>query len=83
MTDTESETLILLREVPQLLPCRPNGRRLHISAFNRWAQRGVQGVRREVFRIAGATYTTREALQRFTPLTSPGEVFSTSLLTVV
>jgi len=65
MIDTASETLIPLREVPRLLPCRPNGKTIHISAVYRWAQRGVRRVRLEVLRIGGTTYTTREALQRF------------------
>lgn len=65
MIDTASEALISMRDVPRLLPYRPNGKRLHISAVYRWAQRGVRGVRLEVIRIGGATYTTREALQRF------------------
>jgi hypothetical protein len=65
MIEIESETLIPLREVSKLLPVRPNGRRVHISAIYRWVQRGIKGVRLEAIRIGGTTYTSREALQRF------------------
>lgn len=58
------ESLVPLREAPKLLPTR-NGKRLHISTLFRWVQRGVDGVKLEVLRIGGTTYTSREALQRF------------------
>jgi hypothetical protein len=63
--DIGNEQLISLREVPKLLPARDNGKRVHISAVYRWAQRGLHGNRLEVVRIGGTTYTSREALQRF------------------
>ena len=65
MIDLTAENLIPLRAVPRHLPPRPNGKRLHVSAIYRWAQRGVRGVRLELIRIGGTAYTTREALQRF------------------
>ena len=65
MIEIENEQLISLREVPKLLPARGNGKRIHISAVYRWAQRGVRGTRLEVIRVGGTTYTSREALQRF------------------
>lgn len=75
MIDLSTENLIPLRAVPRHLPPRPNGKRLHISAVYRWAQRGARGVVLETIRIGGATYTSLEALQRFAEhLTgSPGQ----------
>lgn len=72
MIDLENEKLITLREVPKLLPPRPSGRRLHISAVYRWVYRGVRGVRLESIRIGGMLYTTREALDRFSKQLSSG-----------
>lgn len=68
---------MLLRDVPRHLPVRPNGKRLHISAVYRWTMRGVQGVRLETVKVGGSTYTSREALQRFSErLTGSPEVRS-------
>lgn len=65
MIDTASEILVPLRDVPRLLPPRPNGKRLHISAVYRWTLRGIKGIRLETVKVGGSTYTSREALQRF------------------
>lgn len=65
MIDVTQESLMLLRDVPRHLPVRPNGKRLHISAVYRWTMRGVKGVRLETMKLGGSTYTSREALQRF------------------
>lgn len=65
MIDISQERLIALREAPRHLPARPNGKRVHISACYRWINRGVRGVRLEVIRVGGSTYTSLEALQRF------------------
>lgn len=66
------ETLVPLSEVPKMLPLRPNGKRVHISACYRWAGRGVHGIKLEVIRIGGSTYTSREALARFAAALSAG-----------
>lgn len=72
MIDLAAEKLIPLRDVPSCLPLRPNGNRLHISAVYRWTLRGIKGVVLETVRIGGTTYTSREALQRFSErLTGP------------
>lgn len=65
MIDLSTEKLIPVREVPKLLPPRPTGKRVHVSAVYRWIQRGVRGVRLETITIGGTTYTSTEALQRF------------------
>ena len=65
MIDLNNEDLVPIGQVPALLPSRPNGRRLHISAVYRWVQRGARGRRLEALQIGGTTYTSREALQRF------------------
>ena len=54
-----------IHDVPAMLPVRPNGKRVHISAVYRWASKGVRGVRLQTVRIAGALYTTREAVEDF------------------
>ncbi|WKZ57702.1 MAG: DUF1580 domain-containing protein [Bdellovibrionota bacterium] len=59
------ERLVPLRDVPRLLPVRPNGRRTHLSVIYRWTSSGVAGVVLESIRIGGSTYTSVEALQRF------------------
>ena len=81
MIDLASEQLVPLQQVPRLLPPRVTGKRVHLSAVYRWAQRGVRGVRLEVVRVGGTTYTSREALQRFAapppslvPVTPPDPV---------
>jgi len=65
MIDAANETLVALRDVPRCLPARPNGKRLHISAVYRWTLRGIKGVVLESIRIGGTTYTSQEAIQRF------------------
>lgn len=65
MIDIAHEQLVPLQQVPRLLPPRLSGKRVHVSAIYRWAQRGVRGNRLEVIRVGGTTYTSREALQRF------------------
>lgn len=71
MIDISQETLVPIREVPRLLPPRPNGKRVHISACYRWLSRGVKGIVLESVKIGGSTYTSREALQRFAEQLSP------------
>lgn len=67
MIDVQHEQLVPVREVPGLLPQQPrSGKRIHISAVYRWIKRGVRGVRLEAVKIGGTTYTSLEALQRFT-----------------
>lgn len=65
MIDIENETLIPIGDVPSRLPPRPNGKRVHISAIYRWMSRGVRGIKLEVIKVGGSTYTSLEALQRF------------------
>lgn len=65
MIDLTRETLIPIRAVPDRLPRRPSGKKLHVSAVYRWLQRGVGGVRLESVKIGGTTYTSVEALARF------------------
>lgn len=65
MIDATNENLVALRDVPRCLPVRPNGRRLHVSAVYRWTLRGIKGIVLESIRIGGTTYTSREAIQRF------------------
>lgn len=65
MIPIQSENLIAIRDVPKHLPARPNAKRVHISACYRWISNGVRGVVLESWTIGGTTYTSLEALQRF------------------
>ncbi|MGP1346171.1 MAG: DUF1580 domain-containing protein [Phycisphaerales bacterium] len=65
MVDLRNEQLIEIKSVPKLLPCRPSGKRVHISAVYRWISRGVRGVRLETIAIGGTRYTSIEAIERF------------------
>jgi len=72
MIDVSRETLVLIRDVPRLLPPRPSGKRLHVSAVYRWLLTGVQGVVLDSIKVGGSTYTSVEALQRFAEAQSQG-----------
>lgn len=65
MIDIETEQLVPIGQVPRLLPPRPNGRRVHISAVYRWMSRGIREAVLESVKVGGSTYTSKEALQRF------------------
>jgi len=65
MIDIHQEQIIPLSAAPRHLPKRPSGKKIHISAVYRWISRGVRGVVLESARIGGCTYTSLEALQRW------------------
>lgn len=65
MIDLEHEKLVAIREVPSLIPARPSGKKIHVSACYRWISRGVRGVKLEAVRLGGTTFTSIEAIQRF------------------
>ncbi|MFQ5502845.1 MAG: DUF1580 domain-containing protein [Phycisphaerae bacterium] len=60
MIDIHNEKLISLKDVAHRLPRCP-----HIATVYRWVNRGVRGVRLEVAKIGGLSFTSDEALQRF------------------
>lgn len=66
MIDIRDEQLVAIAGVPELLPRRRSGRAIHLSTVYRWVQKGVRGVFLEVVHVGGSTYTSMEALQRFT-----------------
>lgn len=63
MINTQSEHLIIMSEVPNHVPKR-RGRKVHLASPYRWAKAGLSGVRLETIYIAGAQYTSTEALER-------------------
>ena len=65
MLPLDPAKFVPLSDVPGMLPLRLNGRKVHISAVYRWASKGVRGVRLQTVRIAGALFTTREAVEDF------------------
>lgn len=60
MFDYQSEKIIPVVKVPDLLPSRP-----HISTVWRWINCGIGGKKLETFRIGGKRYTSSEAIHRF------------------
>lgn len=65
MISINSESLIPLSEVPQHLPRRPGGKKIHVSTVFRWALRGCNGTRLETCQVGSLRYTSVEALGRF------------------
>ncbi|MCF7975530.1 MAG: DUF1580 domain-containing protein [Phycisphaerae bacterium] len=65
MIDLINENMIPLADVPGYLPKRPNGKKIHLSAIYRWAAKGIKGVVLETAKIGGASYTSLEAIKRF------------------
>ncbi len=55
-----NEELLSVAEAAKILPGRPN-----VATVWRWISRGCKGIRLEVFRSGGRTYTSRQALERF------------------
>ncbi len=64
MIEIDQEDLVLLSEVPKLLPKR-RGKAVHLSACYRWMKSGLSGVRLETVLIGGQRFTSKEALNRF------------------
>jgi hypothetical protein len=66
-SDLLAEELLSLSQARATLPHRPA-----IQTVHRWVQPGIRGVRLEVVRTGGRTYTSRQALARFfNKLTDP------------
>lgn len=65
MLPLDPDTFISLRSVPDLLPRHTNGRKVHMSAVYRWANKGVRGIRLQTVRVAGELYTSRAAVEDF------------------
>lgn len=65
MPITIDETIIALAAVPDDLPRRRRGRKVHISCVYRWTTSGCRGVILESIQIGGTRCTSREAMQRF------------------
>jgi len=65
MIDSTSETVITLANVPDQLPRRRRGRRVHVSCVYRWSKLGCRGVVLETLQVGGTRCTSKEALQRF------------------
>jgi hypothetical protein len=67
MIDLATEDLIPISQVPERLPRRPNGRKIHISCVYRWMLHGLQGgrIRLETIKVGGSTFSSTQAIQRF------------------
>jgi len=64
MIEIDKENLVLLSEVPKILPKR-KGKAVHLSACYRWMRSGLSGVRLETVIVGGQRFTSKEALNRF------------------
>lgn len=62
--DLNQEGLLSVADVPEYLQTR-GGRRVHISTIYRWLIQGVSGRKLEAIKIGGQTYTSKQALARF------------------
>ena len=65
MIDIETETLVPLGDVPNIVPRGPHGKPIHVSVAYRWSQKGLHGVRLETVQYGGRRMTSREAISRF------------------
>lgn len=70
MIDLREESVIPLGEVPGHIPPGRGGRRVNLSTVNRWALRGVSGIRLETVVCGGRRYTDRAAIARFIAATT-------------
>lgn len=61
---------IPLNEVPDALPLRRRGKKVHVSTIWRWASRGVHGHKLKTWRVGGTTCTTQSAIDEFISATS-------------
>lgn len=65
MVREDSEQFIPLTEVPEHLPIRRKGKKIHISTVWRWASKGVGGRKLQTWRVGGTTCTTPSAIDEF------------------
>ena len=64
MNPLANESLIYLREAPQLLP-PVRGKQISYHTLRRWVDVGVMGVRLEICHVGHRSFTSAEALARF------------------
>jgi len=63
--DIGSETLVPLTQVARNFPAPESKRGLDVRVLQRWAHKGLRGVRLDVVRKDGVTCTSYESLGRF------------------
>jgi hypothetical protein len=63
--DPLSDELLTLPQAAVILPRRREGSKVSASTLWRWYTRGSRGVRLEIVKVGGQTYTSREALRAF------------------
>lgn len=75
--DPLAGNLLTLAQAARALPTRRRGSKVAVSTVWRWATRGIRGVRLEIVRVGGVTYTTAAAIRDFVEQTnsaaSPGQ----------
>jgi hypothetical protein len=74
MGNIEHAKYIPLTEVPEVLPIRRRGKKLHVSTVWRWARKGVGHRTLMTWQIGGTTCTTMAAIEDF--ILSPGSLQS-------
>jgi hypothetical protein len=65
VTISLAETIIPLSAVPERLPRRRRGKKVHVSCLYRWSVTGCRGVVLETTQIGATRATSLEALERF------------------
>lgn len=64
------EAILTLTEAARKFPRSGRGKKPDVAILRPWAQRGLRGIRLETFLVGKTLCTTREAVQRFKPLTA-------------
>jgi hypothetical protein len=64
--DESQEKLYYLRDIPQHLPMRGDGRPLLVATIRNWIRAGVAGIKLEYTQVGGSMCTSLEAVQRMT-----------------
>jgi hypothetical protein len=65
MIDVRAEQLLRLQKARDVIPPRRNDTKVSLATLHRWITHGVRGVRLEVVKVGGMTYTSDEAIARF------------------
>jgi len=69
MIDLDDE-LVLLRDVPGILPRTSRKKKVSMGTVFRWANRGIRGTKLDILRIGHSIYTSRRALDHFFQITT-------------
>ncbi len=66
----ELGAMVRLSQVADMLPRRPDGKKVSLVTLYRWIAKGCRGAKLQAWNLGGATYTTRGAVEQFIAETS-------------